>query len=608
MFVGILLLLANASEISTEGKFIVSLTSSASENLNTVISEIEEMLQSNIRSSLSVVSKKWPLLGKFSVHTTDDDDLEIIRAHPDVRKVHSVQIFQAIEYSWGIHRIDQPALELNDPYIAAYSGSGVDAYILDTGLDTEHIEFNNTQNRSIVNFFAGYGDTSGNNDGNGHGTHCAGTVGGRTVGVSPGVNIYAGKVLSDEGFGDTEIIVDGLNAVLNRSLSSPNRALVSMSLGGPCEDGFCIDDPIIDVIDNSLSPANITTIVAAGNEACDACYGSPAGGETVITVGATDIDDNFAWFSNWGQCVDILAPGVNIVSACSSLIQDECNDDGQSLYWTISGTSMACPHVAGTIAQWMEKDATLTPFQAKEAIQCNGVNSTISEVFGDDPTKNILLQIPNTTTPSSCNLGIPCTNSCNGEGVCNRGSSGCNCYTGFTGDTCGTIDDPIITCSGSGEVYGAMYMIGNGDGWTTGSVYSLMNDRTGDVLSSSTLPCGYTLPIQFCFNASDSYSMTFTKTDTGGAWVLDPCSTNLSPVSKKREFSFTFDSSDTCFQTSKSVNNNDDDDDDSSHSVFVGLSIGIPALIILVVGMGYYYRGHIQAMRRNDNLDQGLLD
>jgi len=411
--------------------------------------------------------------------------------------------------------------------------------------------------------------------------------------------------------------VDGLDAVLNRTEFFPqNRAVVSMSIGGPCEDGFCIDDPIVDTIDDFISPANITVVVAAGNEACDACYASPAGANTAITVGATDDTDDFAFFSNWGHCIDVLGPGVSIVSVCSELILDECDagqeDLGtQSRYWTISGTSMACPHVAGTVAQWFQKDNTLTPAAVREALQCNGVDNTIEEVFGDTPTKNILLQIPDTGTSATCNLGTGCTDSCNGNGWCDTSAtnqSTCNCEKEWDGTTCNEVYDEIITCNDSNSsIWTSLYLESlGGDGWETGSIYELYDETSNTQVMTGTMECGIVQPVQNCLDQEHSYSLTFSKKDANAFWIFEPCSTTENVVTSSRKFMFSW-TADVCQQTSEAFNKNEDDD---LNSVEIALAVGIPAFVIIIGGLIYYYRGHLKATRQSDNtqLGQHLMD
>jgi hypothetical protein len=292
-------------------------------------------------------------------------------------------------------------------------------------------------------------------------------------------------------------------------------------------------------------------------------------------------------------------------------IYDECdikNGDEDS-YWTISGTSMACPHVAGTVAQWLEKDNTLTPSGVREALQCGAVNGTIAEVFGNDPTKNFMLQVFRENFSATCDLGAGCASDCSGNGACNVGSSGCDCNKGWTGDTCSEVEEKIITCDGNQEIYGAMYMISDsGDGWGSGSVYTLRDETDNSVVYQSTLECGYALPDQFCFNETHEYSLRFSETDDFGFWAVEPCSTDALQVNKNFAFYFSFENS-VCTQTASRISG-EGDDDEGIDSLTLTLAIAIPVAVILIAGTAFFYRKHLQSISqaRHDGLAQDLLD
>ena len=201
--------------------------------------------------------------------------------------------------------------------------------------------------RDVSNTFNYYGAVTDSIDGSGHGTHCAGTAGGINVGVAPKANIKGVKVLDDSGSGSYASILGGLDHVMSFRDSNPATPMVvSMSLGGYC--GSSCGSNSINLAVDDLSAADIPVIVAAGNEAIDACENAPASASSAITVAATDITDNMASYSCYGTCVDILAPGSAIVSACSSLSSSSCA--GGTSYVSYYGTSMACPHVSGVTA------------------------------------------------------------------------------------------------------------------------------------------------------------------------------------------------------------------------------------------------------------------
>ncbi|KAK6345827.1 hypothetical protein TWF730_010170 [Orbilia blumenaviensis] len=227
------------------------------------------------------------------------------------------------------------------------SGSGVDVYVLDTGLNVDHVDFVGR----AQSVFSVDGST-GANDVQGHGTHTAGTVGSRTFGVAKNVNILGVKVLENSGSGSIAGIVRGIDFVVTQHNLRKNQnnfqgSVISMSLGG---DG--LPQSMFNILQKATQ-AGVHVSVAAGNENQDACNTSPAGFSRqlpIISVGATDIDDARASFSNFGSCVDIHAPGVDIVSTFSN-----SNTATRSL----QGTSMACPHVTGMIAALLVQNPNL---------------------------------------------------------------------------------------------------------------------------------------------------------------------------------------------------------------------------------------------------------
>ncbi len=240
--------------------------------------------------------------------------------------------------SWGLDRIDQRNLPLDNSYTYATTAGNVHAYIIDTGIRITHTTFGGraTWGHNSV-------DTN-NTDCNGHGTHVAGTVGGSQYGVAKGVRLHAVKVLNCQGSGTTAQVADGINWVAGNAVKP---AVANMSLGGGVNT----------TLDNAVSNAinmGVTFAIASGNSNADACNFSPARVAAAITVNATDINDARASFSNFGTCTDIFAPGVNITSSWNT------SDTATN---TISGTSMATPHVAGAAALWLADHPGDTPAQ-----------------------------------------------------------------------------------------------------------------------------------------------------------------------------------------------------------------------------------------------------
>ncbi len=253
--------------------------------------------------------------------------------------------------SWGLDRIDQVGLPLSSSYSYANTGSGVRAYIIDTGINPSHVDFGG---RVVAgtNFVA---DANGTSDCSGHGTHVAGTVGSATYGVAKGVTLVPVRTLDCAGSGWWSDVVLGLDWVANDLTAQPagTRGVVNMSISG--------------VVDASLSAAVATTVglgipvvVAAGNKSLDACNYSPGSTPTAITVGATQSNDARASYSNFGTCLDLFAPGSDIVSLSNT-------DNTGSV--VMSGTSMATPHVTGAVAQFLQEYPTYTPTQIDAAVK-----------------------------------------------------------------------------------------------------------------------------------------------------------------------------------------------------------------------------------------------
>ena len=269
--------------------------------------------------------------------------------------------------SWGLDRIDQRSLPLDASYTYNQTGAGVDAYIIDCGILLTHNDFGGRAVTGVDEITAGGTAT----DGNGHGTHVAGTVGGNTYGVAKGVRLIAVRVLDNSGSGSNAGVIAGVDWVTGNHTTNP--AVANMSLGGG------ISTSLDAAVRNSIADG-VTYCIAAGNSTADASGSSPARVTEAVTVGATDINDGFAYFSNYGSVVDISAPGVNITS---DWIPTNSSTN------TISGTSMATPHVAGAAALYLQANPTATPAAVQSALKSNGTPSKISGVPAG--TVNLLL-------------------------------------------------------------------------------------------------------------------------------------------------------------------------------------------------------------------------
>jgi len=270
--------------------------------------------------------------------------------------------------TWGLDRIDQRDLPLSTTYSWNAAGAGVKAYIIDTGIRTTHAEFGG---RAID----GYDSVDGAlpaDDCHGHGTHVSGTVGGATWGVAKGVTLVAVRVLNCAGSGTESQVIAGVDWVTADHLAG-QPAVANMSLGG---SGLLTLD---EAVRRSIT-SGVTYVIASGNSEADACTFSPARVTEAITVNASTSSDARASFSNWGTCTDIFAPGEFITSAWHT-------SDGATN--TISGTSMATPHVAGAAALYLSTDTTASPLAVFTALRDNGTPNKITNPGAGSP--NLLL-------------------------------------------------------------------------------------------------------------------------------------------------------------------------------------------------------------------------
>jgi subtilisin family serine protease len=268
--------------------------------------------------------------------------------------------------TWGIDRIDQRALPLDQSYTYNATGAGVNAYIIDTGIRITHSEFGGR----AFSGFTSITDGNGTNDCNGHGTHVAGTVGGSTYGVAKGVTLHAVRVLDCAGSGTYEGVIAGVDWVTaNRVLP----AVANMSLGGGASQA--VDDAVTASI-----ASGVTYAIAAGNDNANACNYSPARTPNALTIGATTSADARASYSNYGTCVDLFAPGSSITSAWST------SDTSTN---TISGTSMATPHVCGAAALYLSANPAASPAQVEAALEANATPGAVTSPGTGSP--NLLL-------------------------------------------------------------------------------------------------------------------------------------------------------------------------------------------------------------------------
>jgi cerevisin len=303
--------------------------------------------------------------------------------------VHTMEDTGELEKNapWGLARIShRDSLtfgNFNKYLYAADAGEGVDVYVIDTGTYIDHVDFDG---RAHWGKTIPAGDED--EDGNGHGTHCSGTIAGKKYGVAKKANVYAVKVLRSNGSGSMSDVVKGVEWAAEAHVKKAKAgkkgfkgSAANMSLGGG-------KSPALDEAVNGAVAAGVHFAVAAGNDNADSCNYSPASAENAITVGASALDDSRAYFSNYGKCNDIFAPGLSIQSTWIG---------SKYAVNTISGTSMASPHVAGLLAYYLSLQpssdsayavAEITPKKMKENILSIGTVGALTDVPAG--TKNIL--------------------------------------------------------------------------------------------------------------------------------------------------------------------------------------------------------------------------
>ncbi|MEU3922362.1 S8 family peptidase [Streptomyces sp. NPDC029004] len=348
---------ANA-EGAVAGSYIVMLDKKADKQ--DLAKEYGGKLQRNYSSAIN----------GFSASGLSETEAKRLAADPAVAKVvqnkkFSINATQDDPPSWGLDRIDQADTAGDKKYTYPDSaGEGVTAYVIDTGVRISHKDFGG---RAAHGFDAVDNDDSAD-DGNGHGTHVAGTIAGTAHGVAKKAKVVAVRVLDDNGSGTTEQVVAGIDWV-TKNHQGPSVA--NMSLGGGADEA--LDEAVRKAI-----ASGVTFAVAAGNESSDASQGSPARVKEAITVASSTKEDAQSEFSNFGEIVDIYAPGSDITSAWND------SDEGTK---TISGTSMATPHVVGAAAVYLGAHQDATPEQVAKALTDGATADKITNPSAGTPNK-----------------------------------------------------------------------------------------------------------------------------------------------------------------------------------------------------------------------------
>ncbi|MGH9853706.1 MAG: S8 family serine peptidase, partial [Blastocatellia bacterium] len=294
-----------------------------------------------------------------------EEDAEV-RVEPFVAESGPQENATQNNATWGLDRIDQRQLPLDNRYTYTATGRGVNVYLIDSGIRFTHREF---QGRAVAAFDV-VNDGRNSDDCFGHGTTTGGTIGGATWGVAKDARLYSVRVLDCDNLGTTSWFIAGVDWVTANHIKP---AVANMSLGGP------VSEALDQAVQNSIA-AGVTYVVSAGNRNADACTQSPARAPNAITVGATTGSDVRAGYSNYGACVDIFAPGSAITSPWLA-------SDNAAI--TVSGTSMAAPHVTGVAALYLEANPGASPAEVTNAIISAATAGQVSDVGPGSP--NLLL-------------------------------------------------------------------------------------------------------------------------------------------------------------------------------------------------------------------------
>ena len=465
------------SSTAVQGQYIVVMEKDARANANRAAAAAEAR-----RHGGQITFEYSAALQGFAARLPQQA-LNALTRNPNVAYIEADQTVGLVAtqspVTWGLDRVDQRALPLSNSYTYNYTGTGVTAYIIDTGIRFTHTEFGG---RAVSGYDAIDGGSA--DDCNGHGTHVAGTTGGTTYGIAKAVRVVGVRVLNCQGSGTNSQVIAGIDWVTaDHAAGAP--AAANMSLGGGASTALDT------AVSNSIADG-ITYAIAAGNSNANACNYSPARVAAAITVGSTTSTDARSSFSNYGTCLDIFAPGSSITSAWNT------SDTATN---TISGTSMAAPHVAGAAVLYLQQFPSSTPQGVRDGLVNSATTGVVTNPGTGSPNRLLYTlggTAPPPPPPPGCG-GLPeqFTGSLSGTNDYDVHPNGTYYYSAVAGTHKGCLDGP------TGVDFDLAFYKWNGFSWSRVAV-SQSTGPDENITYSGTV--GYYYWRVYSYSGSGSYA------------------------------------------------------------------------------------------------------